>query len=210
MDNFTMIKADSRSIWTRKPIFGVGINDAWYQTQPKIGGKRMVCPFYRTWAHMIERAHSVKYLAKKPTYKDCSVCEEWLLFSAFRYWMIGQEWQGKELDKDIISPDNKIYSPEGCCFVTRAINCLLTNSGASRGKYPQGVCFNKKNEKYAASCSYKNRTTHIGYFNTPEEASIAYKNRKREIIIELAARQTDQRIKSGLLRHANRLQSCQN
>ena len=63
----------------RSLICGVGVNDANYATS----GKRM-CPFYRRWINMLERCYSEKFQEKNPTYRGCSVCEEWLTFSNFK------------------------------------------------------------------------------------------------------------------------------
>ena len=45
---------------------------------------------------------------------------------------------------------NKIYSPDTCIFVPNRINCAFTKSNASRGKYPIGVSFDKKSNKFRA------------------------------------------------------------
>ena len=48
------------------------------------------------------------------------------------------------LEKDIIKPDNKVYSPDMCLFVPQEVNALFTLSCKSRGEYPIGVSWNKK------------------------------------------------------------------
>ena len=102
-----------------KLVWGVGINDADYSVCPRVDGIHINCIYYQTWQSMLERCYSSKYQAKHPTYKSCTVCEEWLHFSNFRSWMVGQNHKGKFLDKDILELGNKIYSPETCIFVTR-------------------------------------------------------------------------------------------
>lgn len=57
-------------------VYGVGINDADYVTQPTVNGGRGSCLFYQTWRSMIERCYSLKRLKKFPSYLGCSVCEE--------------------------------------------------------------------------------------------------------------------------------------
>tara|TARA_R110002050_G_scaffold11693_1_gene39168 strand:- start:71 stop:445 length:375 start_codon:yes stop_codon:yes gene_type:complete len=116
---FIEIKSNSQN--PRKFIHGVATNDADYFTQYK--GK--TCPYYSRWRKMLERCYSVEWQESKPTYKECSVCNEWLLFSNFKSWMINQDWIGKELDKDIINNGNKTYSPENCAFVSRKVNLLI-------------------------------------------------------------------------------------
>ena len=41
---------------------------------------------YKTWHNMIIRCYSNNYHQKEPSYKECSVCEEWLNFQNFAKW----------------------------------------------------------------------------------------------------------------------------
>ena len=110
-----------------KLVYGVGINDADYRVQEKItvvdedGKKKQklvwICPFYEKWKPMLRRCYSAKYQEVRPTYIGCSVSEDWLRFSTFKAWMAAQDWEGMEIDKDILFPNNKIYSPETCVFI---------------------------------------------------------------------------------------------
>jgi len=202
---FIEISSGKQSIYGRKLIYGVGINDADYETQSRINGKKRICPFYRKWFDMIVRCYSEKHLIKRPSYADCSVCDEWLLFSNFKSWMFKHKWKGLELDKDIINPGNRVYSPSNCCFVPRALNCLLTSSKAVRGKYPPGVNWNVDSEKYLARVNYNNKRIHLGYHDTPELAFESYKKEKVKIILQAALEQIDLRIANGLRLHAELL-----
>ncbi len=132
-NQFIEIPASNKSLAFRKLVCGVGINDADYLTYPVIDGERVMCPIYRTWVNMIQRCHSHKCQSKHPTYKGCTTCKEWRLFSNFRAWMLTQDWQGKQLDKDILVKGNKIYSAETCCFVTQEENII--ESSAKRYKF---------------------------------------------------------------------------
>ena len=151
---------------------------------------------------MLSRCHDPKYQKNFPTYIGCSVVDEWLTFTNFKSWMIEQDWEGLQLDKDIISPGNKVYGPETCCFVTHAVNNLLTDSAAARGKSPQGVSFHKKSGKFLAKIKIYGRNKHLGLFTNPEAASAAYIKAKSKHIFNLAQDQSDLRIKSGLIKHA--------
>jgi hypothetical protein len=42
----------------------------------------------------------------------------------------------------------------------------------------RGVCFNKYRNKYYAQIKVNNKVKWLGYFNTPEEASVAYEEAK--------------------------------
>ncbi len=123
----------------RKLVFGVGVNDADYAVTSMVNGVQIACPFYRAWHHMIRRAYSKELHKIRPTYADATVCAEWLSFMNFREWAESQDWRNKALDKDIISPGNREYRPDRCCFVSTAINGLLNNCRKSRGGYPCGV-----------------------------------------------------------------------
>lgn len=75
-----------------KLVYGVGINDADYPTtqREKVNGEWKItwrCLYYDRWVSMLTRCYSSKCHEKQPTYKGCSVCDEWLTFSNFRKWM---------------------------------------------------------------------------------------------------------------------------
>ena len=176
----------------------IGINDASYIVTTKVDGKQTMCPYYSRWVNMIKRCYSDEYQARYPTYIGCSVCDEWLLFSNFKEWMTGLDWQGKELDKDILVQGNKIYSPDNCIFLTSAINSLLVANDADRGKYPQGVSFNKMKGKFGAQYRVNGKTKHLGHFDNPDEASAVYKKFKYQLIAEVSATQPEP-IRSALL-----------
>lgn len=194
--------ASKNSIANRRLVFGAGINDADYHTQPKINGKRLTCPYYSKWTDMLTRCYSLSFQKRKPTYKYCSVINDWLLFSNFKHWMKSQDWKNKDLDKDIIKPGNKVYSAEYCCFVIPSINSLLIDCAASRGKWPVGVYYHKGAKKFVAQIRTNGKQNYLGLFATADEANATYKQFKSKHIIEIANKQNDPRIKNGLLLHA--------
>ena len=139
---------------------------------------------YNVWIRMMERAYSKKYHQKQPTYKDVTVCEEWHNFQNFAKWFeenynpeIMQDWH---LDKDIICPDCKVYSPETCTFVPTDINFLFTKRQNKRGDYPIGVSY--KSGKFRATMTRNNSQFYMGAFSTPNEAFQAYKKGKEDWI----------------------------
>jgi hypothetical protein len=204
---FREIPATDLSLAQRKRVHGVGINDADYLVRRRITytGKYVTCPFYRVWHRMLERCFSAKFQDRCPTYKGCTVCDEWLLFSNFKAWMESQDWQEKEIDKDIIKKGNKLYSPETCCFVSHEVNCLL-GVGARRGKLPKGVRFCRRTNKYVAQIAVAGKRISIGYYITAEEAGAVYRVAKAERLRNMAMTQS-YRVKTALLRHAKEL-SC--
>lgn len=181
-----------------KLIRGVGVNDANYRVSPAINGVQTICPYYKRWTSMIERCYSATYQLRRPTYIGCTVCEEWKKFSAFRLWMEKQDWQGNELDKDLLIQGNKRYSPEACIFISREINTLLNDSKAQRGKYPRGVCL--VGNKYKARVRINGGNKHLGLYDTPELAYDAYKIEKYKQI-SIKANQQSEPLKSALLNY---------
>jgi hypothetical protein len=191
-----------------KLMYGVGVNDADYAVQPSgPDGKRRTCPYYRAWNNMLRRAYCQKLHAILPTYIGVTVCEEWHSFMAFRAWMMTQDWEGKQLDKDIIVPGNKVYSPATCAFVSSQINVLLTDSAAARGEWPVGVDWNRHAKKFRAQIAEGGKRRSLGYFTTPEAAHLAWRKAKVRIVRAAARECDDPRVSAGLLRHSYRIEA---
>lgn len=184
-----------------KLIQGVGVNDADYSIA-KTENSKIVwrCPYYRTWTNMLDRAYSDKYKQRQPTYRDVTVCEEWHSFMRFRAWMVEQDWEGKELDKDILFQGNKVYSPDTCVFVDKAVNLFLTDCAASRGEWPLGVCWHERGKKFMSRCCnpFTNEPEYLGLFHCQNQAHLAWKARKHELACRLADIQTDERVAEAL------------
>lgn len=147
-----------------------------------------MCPFYRTWVDMLHRCYSEKFHLNNQTYKDCSVCEEWLIFSKFKKWMETQEWEDKQLDKDLLKEGNKVYCPEYCIFVDRKINSFVTDRSAARGEYMIGVSFHRRDGKLMSQCCnpFTGKKEYLGYFGNELDAHLAWKKRKHELACQLA------------------------
>lgn len=189
----------------RKLVCGIGINDADYPTQVHVDGKNVPCPFFSTWKHMLKRCYDPKSLERHPTYNNCTVHPEWHTFSTFRKWMETQDWQGKQLDKDLLIPGNKVYSPDTCLFVSSKVNSLLNDRRASRGQYPIGVR-KRASGKFEARCSnHYGKQLCLGVFDTVEGASETYKAFKAQLVQQIAEEQSDPRVKQALLNHLPRI-----
>lgn len=205
MSKFIERPATKLSLAKRNSVHGIGINDANYIVNPRVDGKVVRCPFYLVWSNMIERCYCQRFQLRRPTYIGCTVAKDWLTFSAFKMWMEKQDWQGKQLDKDILILGNKIYSPESCVFVSGAINSLLANNEIIRGEYPQGVSFFKRDETYKAQCKVNGKTKHIGYFKTINKAESAYLRFKSDLILKVARESeaaSNPRLQAALIYHA--------
>lgn len=176
-------------------VYGVGMIGVKYSSS--VNGN--MSKEYITWVTMIRRCYDLEYKRCCPTYKECSVCEEWLLYENFYEWLHSQEnfekWYNGEkwaIDKDILIKGNKIYSPNTCCLVPHNINSLFAKRNAKRGNLPIGVVYYKPLNKYKAQ--YDNnvgKNIHIKYCKTPEEAFQAYKIYKENLIKQIAQDEYD-------------------
>jgi hypothetical protein len=148
--------------------------------------------FYVVWKSMLQRCYDAKYQETRPTYRGCSVFEDWHNFQNFAHWCYENYYELEKikmnLDKDILHKGNKIYSPETCIFVPYFINTLFIKNDASRGDLPIGVSYNTKNNKYMAS----GKDVYLGYYISPKEAFSAYKTYKEKLIKQYANRYKEQ------------------
>lgn len=193
----------------RKVYGGIAICDADYVVQVKRPDKEFKdkvitvwqCPFYTRWFSMLRRCYSAAYHKRQPTYIGCTVCKEWLLFSSFKAWMETQDWEGKELDKDILVQGNKVYSPETCVFVSRVVNTFVKPFSGNTGEFPRGVYWNKNTKKFIAQCEnpFTKKKVFLGCFNNVDEAAIAYSEYKFELAKFLAETCKDVRVAKVLI-----------
>lgn len=155
---------------------------------------------YDLWNKMLQRCYDHNSRIRYPTYKDVTVCDEWLNFQNFAEWCYSQEFftykddKGKSyhLDKDILVKGNKIYSPYTCCFIPAYINTMLLGCDKARGRYPKGVCYHKGKGKIVAQLrSSLGGKVHLGGFDTVEDAFQAYKKAKESLIRETACKFKD-------------------
>ena len=186
-------------------VEGHGINDVDAPTKIVVDGRRVSVAYYRAWNSMLHRAYNTSFHKRKPTYIGTSVCDEWLRFSVFKSWMTEQDWEGKQLDKDILVPRNKIYAPDRCLFVTSQINSLMIDSVARRGTYPVGVSWEKARQQYQVRIRIHGTHKWLGRYETPEEASLVYRDAKSAHIRSIADEQTEP-LRSALHRHADLIQ----
>ena len=195
----------------KRLVHGVGNNNAdyvvvKYETIDYVDGKQKqelvcFCPFYRAWKSMLQRCYSAKFQERNPAYKGCTVSKEWHTFNNFKAWMEKQDWEGKQIDKDLLFEGNKLYSPETCVFVTRTVNIFTTDRAAARGELLIGAYLYKRTGKFQSKCGnpFTKKQEHLGYFDCEQEAHNAWLKRKLELAHELAAIQTDPRVAKALI-----------
>lgn len=162
-----------------KLVYGVGINDADYNT--------INCKIVGTWKNMLRRGYSEEFKAKNSTYKNVSVCDEWLRFSNFREWYDINYKEGLELDKDILISGNNLYSPETCVFIPGWLNsCLLITTKRTRVA-PIGVRI-RKGGYYTGAITINNVDVYLGAYKTPNEAHRSWQEAKANYIQDIVNR----------------------
>ena len=140
---------------------------------------------YTTWQDMLARCYDKKVHAKQPTYIGCKVDPQWHNFQEFAEWCQWQKGFEKEwrLDKDLLYPTNKIYSPETCVFLPNEINASLNFKRT--GNYC-GVSYHKLTNKFVSQVRCGDENKHLGLFEDEFSAYVVYKSAKEEYIKVLA------------------------
>lgn len=139
------------------------------------------CPYYRVWKRVLERSIAPDRDEVYPSYVGVGLFEGWLKLSNFKSWMEGQNWANLEIDKDLLVPGSREYSPTTCAFIPKKINLLLGTSDQKRGECPIGVSLhNDGPNKYIARSGGK----YLGLFDKPEEAHKVWQLEKSASIVE--------------------------
>ena len=139
---------------------------------------------------------------KDPCYIGCSNTFE--SFQEFASWYVQQfgakdDWQ---LDKDLLVPGNKVYSPDTCVLLPSNVNTALQHGKLKSGGLPGGVTPYK--DKYRARHSLFGKENHLGYFFDVRHAFAAYASAKSSYIRQLAEiyrSRLDPRAYAALLRY---------
>lgn len=166
-----------------KLIYGIGYNS---KCKYKSTDGNKISKQYDIWRSMLQRCYSHGFQIKNPSYKGCSVSSQWHNYQDFAQWFNEHDYSdmGYQLDKDILLPNNKIYSPQTCCFIPRDLNVLFTSRAAASGIYPQGVHLHKQSNKYKAQISIDGKVKHLGLFHCADEAYQVYKKAKETYVKE--------------------------
>lgn len=172
--------------WTCWPkrVLGIGVNNI---AGAFSKGSSLRVP-YKMWDGMLVRCYDERLRLKHPTYANCIVCEEWKCFGNFLKWFqdpINGYQSGYQIDKDILSKGNRVYSPQTCCFVPQEINKLFTKNTKCRGVLPIGVCL-QRSGRFRAVLQYNRTTESLGTYDTKELAFEAYKAAKEKRIKQIA------------------------
>ena len=171
-------------------IYGIGVFDA----EPDVTNKEA-----RTlWSAILRRCYSEESLARWPTYRGVTVCEEWHSFSAFKKWYNLYYKEGFELDKDLLGSN---YCPETCIFVPQWLNKLLTSFGQKDRVLPTGVSCHGKGYKARVRHPFEGQL-HLGSFPSIDEARAAYLKGKLDVVrsLEKQLNVIDSRVYETVLR----------
>ena len=148
---------------------------------------------YDVWNKMIDRCYNSCFKTKRNyPYLNVTVCDEWLNFQNFANWYDEYFYTVDDhimmVDKDILTHNNNIYSPDKCLIVPQCINEMFVKSNCVRGDMPIGVDYHKRDNKYRARCHNQllNKSVEIGQYKTKEEAFYAYKEYKEKYIKQVA------------------------
>lgn len=165
-------------------IYGIGI----YDGNIKIAKDGKKHPAYQLWYSMLQRCYGEKFKQLRPAYKACTAAHEFHRFSTFIEWassQIGYGQPGFQIDKDLLLPGNKVYGPDFCLFLPRAINMAIQIRRPTR-ELPVGVYWCQRSKKFKAQMTNGGSVVPLGSYNTPEEAFAAYKPAKEEALSNLA------------------------
>ena len=168
-----------------KKIDGVGIREEGFDKATEDGRHTKL---YTLWKNMLARCYSKTMNEHRPTYIGCSVEGDFIYFQKFAAWYDSQSTDKTvdyQLDKDLISKGNKVYSENTCLLVPRKINMFLCKSEAARGKYRIGVHYQKHYGMFCAQVSNSGFKI-VEYFNTEDKAFAFYKQEKEKIAKGLA------------------------
>lgn len=107
----------------KRTMYGVG-----YMGEGKYGSASKGFLEYVYWSNMFKRCFSNKETAGNACYGETEIDERFHNYQDFAAWcnaQVGFGNKGWHLEKDILSQDVKIYSPDTCVFVPPEVNYFL-------------------------------------------------------------------------------------
>lgn len=137
------------------------------------------------WYALKARCNKGAAQIKRPTYSGCSIGFSGI--EEFKEWAEKQPGYGcfdengrrYHLDKDLISPGNKVYSPEFCSLIPARINTLMLDCGR---KELIGASFHKATGKWQSRVQTMEGREYLGLFDTKELASYVWRMKKASSI----------------------------
>jgi len=189
---------------SRGLLYGYGVNDIKDSTK---GEEGKVDKIYRAWSGVMQRCFSERFKSARPSYLDCTVCDEWLIFSNFKSWYIENTYESDyhlELDKDLKSLGNKLYSPETCLLLEPHVNNLLVGFIKPRGRLPLGVAeYKDRKKRFRCQVNMGEGQVQCGAFYTELEAHKVWQENKVKRILELATKAANPVVREALINFAS-------
>ena len=197
----------------RTLIYGVGINDVMIPQFTKT-------KTWKVWQGIVRRTDNRDPLwigKKKKIYKDCTLDPRWFKLSAFKEWI--EQWdnfESKEVDKDILIPGNLHYGPDTCLMVRSIVNSWFKPTDESKSDLPRGVCWNTNYKKGKSPKPYRaqisplqvidgevkvGKRTGLGHFLTVKDASDAFQKARQESLQILIDTETDVKVRDAILQY---------
>lgn len=166
-----------------KTVYGIGYIGVG-KFHPDEGDRRE----YVTWRNMLRRCYYDK--ENFPSYYNIvTVCDEWHNFQNFGDWYEENyyECEGRlHLDKDILLPGNKIYSPSTCLLVPQKINMIFMEHKRNKDGLPEGISL-AQNRKYVSQYQGK----YLGTYDNLDAAVDIHNKAKQDFIKEIAEEQKE-------------------
>lgn len=129
---------------------------------------------YQSWSNMLKRCYCKEVQEKYPTYIGCTVAKKWHNFQNFAEWYYNHpnyKNKGYQVDKDILVPNNKVYSQQTCTLVPAQLNNIVGSDKDERGGY--GIR-KRSSGKYEVRVNRFGVVHQVGTFATQDTAYWAH------------------------------------
>jgi len=204
----------------------VWVNDGEYldlvreiKTVDDLGRKQEYVPYitlksntaYSIWNGIYNRYYKADGRTYGRCYDEATMCDSWLNNrDSFVEWYMNNyyecDYESMDIDKDLLVPGNKHYSPETCCILPQTLNVMLSNCKKHRSRkginynmdLPLGVRYDDRVQVYYGQIRPfgHDESVKLSYWEMPEQAFEEYKRFKQADIIIMAAK-----YKSKIPRH---------
>jgi len=125
---------------------------------------------YEAWHSMEQRCNNPKDTAySNYGSRGIKICKSWLKFENF-YKDMGEVPSGLTIER---IDNNKGYYKENCCWATRTDQARNRRLQKTNKTGVKGTFWSVVSKKYCVQIGIKNKTKHIGYYDTIEKAKLA-------------------------------------
>lgn len=140
-----------------------------------------------------------------PDYADVTISGDFSSLTSFLDWNeenYDPDWEDWQLDKDILNPGAREYSPQNCMYVPPEVNQLFKSTKS--GKYMKGV--EASGKKFKAYCSVDGKKICLGTYPTELEAHKVHMKWRKARLTELAEKYKEyEKLSAALLEHAKKI-----